>query len=120
MLIRKSGLKENLYIVHTRYTQKIIKTTIGKQKNFLNTYLQMWRKSYSISIYFSTHFPGREKENKCIVFFRKLFLRHANDLSLATERVRQSYADYLSDVGPLYAISITDYFYIFIFISYFS
>ena len=57
MLIRKVVFKKtqaNLYIVHTRYTQKIIKTTIGKQKNFINTYLQisfnfqMWRKSYTI------------------------------------------------------------------------
>ena len=105
----------NLYIVHTRYDHRKTKKTplICKfhltSKCGVNHTLDFLQ--YKL---FHPHFPRREKEQKCIVFFRKLFLRYANDLNLATEMLKQTYADFLSDVGPLYAISINDYFYIFI------
>ena len=82
MLIRKVVFKKaqaNLYIVHTRYTQTIIKTTIGKK-----TSKTLICKCHSISKcgvnhtlfrfvqykLFYPHFLRREKETNCIVFFR--------------------------------------------------
>ena len=56
---------------------------------------------------FYPHFLRVEKEKNVLYSFANYFWdTRTNDVNLATERVKQTYADFLSVVGPLYAISL--------------